>query len=91
MATLETEESGAVVKRWPLWRGQNKSQCMDFLSAGTKKSGQRRVMAVSAGSTVSIGKRLLKISTFYGIKSVCRSHVLQKILIKFLTLISTHS
>ena len=64
---------------------------MDFLSPGTKKSGPCREVAVSEGLTVSIGKRLLEISTFYRINSVCRSHVLQKILIKCLTLISTHS
>ena len=26
-----------VVERWLMWRGLNKSECVDFLSAGTKK------------------------------------------------------
>ena len=38
-ATLETEESGRCSSREVL----NKSQCMEFLSAGTKKSGRRKV------------------------------------------------
>ena len=38
-ATLETEESGHCSSREVL----NKSQCMEFLSAGTKNSGRRKV------------------------------------------------
>ena len=38
-ATLETEESGRCSIREVL----NKSQCMEFLSAGTEKSGRRKV------------------------------------------------
>ena len=38
-ATLETEESGRCSSREVL----NKSQCMEFLSAGTKKSGRCEV------------------------------------------------
>ena len=32
----------------------NKSQCMDFLFAGTKKRGRCREVAVSGGSTIRI-------------------------------------
>ena len=45
-ATLETEENGHC--REVL----NKSQCMDFLSAWTRKSGSFREVAVSGVSTV---------------------------------------
>ena len=45
-ATLGTEESGRC--REVL----NKSQCMDLLSAGTKKSGRHRKVAVGGGSTI---------------------------------------
>ena len=31
---------------------KNNSQCMDLLSAGTKKSGHCREVAISSGSTV---------------------------------------
>ena len=44
----------AVVERWPLYCREvlNKIQCMDLLSAGTKKSGLCREVAISGGSTV---------------------------------------
>ena len=45
MATLGTEESGRCKE------ALNKSQCMDFLSAGTKKSGRRREVIVSGGGS----------------------------------------
>ena len=61
--------------QWPPWeqkkvsivRGgrcsevSNKSQCNDFLSTGTKKSGCRREMATNRGSTVLFKKA----GTFY--------------------------
>ena len=59
MATLGTEESGcckqvAVVERFFKNKRlfKNNSQCMDLLSAGTKKSGHCREVAISSGSTV---------------------------------------
>ena len=90
MANLGTEESGRC-KEVAVAERLKQELVYGFFVRRDEKSGRCRVMAVSEGSTVSIGKRLLEISTFYGINSVCRSHVLQKILIKCLTLISTHS
>ena len=46
MSTLRTEESGHC--REVL----NKSQCLDFLSTGTKKSGSCREVAVSGSLTI---------------------------------------
>ena len=46
-AALGIEESGLCSE------GLNKSQSMNFLSAGTKKSGSYREVAVGGGSTVS--------------------------------------
>ena len=55
-ATLGTEGSGRC--RDSCREVLFKSQCMDFLSAGTKNSGHCREVAVSGGSTV--GKKAKK-------------------------------
>lgn len=74
--------------QWPPW-GQS-GRCREvvvverlkqelmygFFVCRVEKKCRCREVAVSEGSTVSIGKRLVEISTFYGINSVCRSHVL---------------
>ena len=41
-------------RKWPLYRGLKKSQCTDFSSAGTKKSGRCREVTVSGGWTVLV-------------------------------------
>ena len=52
-------------RKWPLERGRNKSQCMDFLSAGTQKSGRCREVAFSGGSTVQSSNPFLRTPTQY--------------------------
>ena len=45
-----------IVERWPLFCREvlNKSQCMDFLSAGMKKSGRRRKVDINRGLTLHV-------------------------------------